>query len=314
MLKLSKVYSKKTFSTIILPVVISVFLLNVFFVFAQRNLVRNWGEKNIFLLTDLIIQRQDANLQNAHQLALVLSNLNVVKGHDVSGCNQTFKDILESNPLYANLAVSDTNGDTWCSALPMTESVNVKDEAYFQEVLETKDFSVGKYAIGLVSHIPSIHVAYPVVDSRGSLIGVIRVAIRLDWFNTIFLTANIPNNYNIVIVDFEGTILAHYPTNNVGDRVKEKDILEALSEKPLKTSFTSSEPDGIERLYAIEPFSDKAGESIYIVAGIPTSELNETINKTTVNNIIVSVAVIFITFMVTFVDSRFLKSRQPHSE
>lgn len=215
----------------------------------------------------------------------ILSTLAVIPGVVSGGqeCIEFLTSVLGKSPQYANFGIARSDGNVYCSAVPMNNPVNIWDRSYFQEALEQREFSVGEYQVGRITGKPGINFGYPVLDKNGNVVSVAYAAVNLGWVakNEYEVGALVPPHSTYIKLDRKGTVLSSYPTSNIFGRgsVLERPLFEAISRKKAG-SFEASGVDGVDRFYV---FSTLHGalfrDYVYVVLGIPMKMLFNEANR-----------------------------------
>ena len=99
------------------------------------------------------------------------------------------------------------NGLIFAGSLPTPPDVNVSDRAYFRRVVETRQFAMGDYVIGRTTGKPTVHFAYPVLDTRGTMRRIAMVGLDLAWLEKLAAEAELQEGAVLQVMDSEGTIL-----------------------------------------------------------------------------------------------------------
>jgi hypothetical protein len=105
-------------------------------------------------LIQIVTSNQAAQIEAARQLLTVFARLPQLSINDAAACNAFLAEMLKAYPAYLNIGVADPNGNLVCSALPFKGPINVADRVYFKTALEMKDFAIGDYQVGRVTHAP----------------------------------------------------------------------------------------------------------------------------------------------------------------
>jgi hypothetical protein len=105
-------------------------------------------------LIRIVTSNQAAQVEAARQLLTAFARLPQIQTKDAAACNAFLAEMLKAYPLYLNIAVADRNGNLVCSALPFRSPINVADRAYFKMALQTHDFVIGDYQIGVSRSVP----------------------------------------------------------------------------------------------------------------------------------------------------------------
>lgn len=150
---------------------------------------------------------QSGLIQGTQELLLTLGSTPVISAADWTGCSKFLSKVLEQNGRYSNIGVANMKGDVVCSAVDLTEPINVADRRYFREVINTNKPSVGNYHIGRVTGVPSIGIAAPVYDGAKRLNAVVYAAIRLDTLSQTLENVQLPNQAVMMIFDRNRSLL-----------------------------------------------------------------------------------------------------------
>jgi Stage II sporulation protein E (SpoIIE) len=87
----------------------------------------------------------------------------------------------------------------------------VSDRAYFRRVVETRQSAMGNYAIGRTTGKPTVHFAYPGLDTQGTMCRIAMVGLDLAWLEKLAAEAELQEGAVLRVVDSEGTILVRWP-------------------------------------------------------------------------------------------------------
>jgi len=237
----------------------------------QRRLATEEIQETAQRLARLVSNDQARIIQGTRQLLVGLSELPEVRTQNHRFCSALFADLLKLHSPYANLGAVEPNGKLFCSALPMTESVNVAPRAWFQGAIQTHDFSAGEYQINHVSRKATINFGYPVLGPGGQVQAVVFAAMNFAWLDQLAAQAQLPQGAVFVVVDRKGTILAHYPEPEkwIGKSAPVASVVESLRTHGAAVTEAAS-VDGISRLYGFTTLlgtRDTGG--LYAGVGIP---------------------------------------------
>lgn len=218
--------------------------------------VRTLGKQAIVAetrrLTDLASSEHEGVLRAAGDLLMVLSRTEAVRGSS-GECSAFLAELRTDLQLYANLGVADADtGDVVCSALPVTEPVNVSDRDYFREALLRRGVSVGTYQIGRITGRPSLNLGYPIVTRAGDVDAVVFAAVDLEGLSSFAARAQLPANAVLTVFDSDGTILVRRPDGErwVGRAFPDASVITSA----INMSQTAEVEglDGVPRLYAFD--------------------------------------------------------------
>jgi serine phosphatase RsbU (regulator of sigma subunit) len=148
----------------------------------------------------------------------------------------------------------------------------VSDRAYFRRVVETRQFAMGDYVIGRTTGKPTVHFAYPVLDTRGTTRRIVMVGLDLAWLEKLAAEAELQEGAVLQVMDSEGTILVRWPDP---ERWRGKSIKDLPFAKRIMAAkegtFEEDGPDGVRGLYAFTTLKGAQGAGLVrVIIGIPT--------------------------------------------
>ena len=197
-------------------------------------------------IVNLSARKEDEMIAGTRQLLRAVAASSQAQLSHWNDCNDLLRTLFADYPRYANLGVIKPNGDLAASALPLTNTANLADRAYFQRALSSRAFSIGDYQVGRITGKPTVNFAYPVLGPSKQVQAVVFAALDLDWLNgsDYVLQMLLPKGATWTKTDTNGTILVRYPvpkTSLVG---------KPLSEWPLFKTFLTQTNGVIEAVDA----------------------------------------------------------------
>ncbi|MBS1114983.1 MAG: two-component hybrid sensor and response regulator histidine kinase, partial [Nitrospirae bacterium] len=273
----------------------------------QRRQSIEEAEHDLLLLTRAMVEAQKDITASTRQILSTLSVLPEVQTLDSKACREIFESVLERNPDYLNITLTDLSGEVLASGRTFT-ATNLRDRKHFREALERKDFAVGEYIISRVGPaIPAFAFAYPVLDKQNRPTAVLTMAIRLAHFSRFHDVQNLPDKSFVAVTDHQGIRLFYYPpnekTNPIGKPIKATSWELAIkTEKP--GVFISESSDGVSRMFAFEQVRLAPNDTpyIYVWAGIPEARILESANAALFRNMLLmllaTVSALFISWII----------------
>jgi len=230
-------------------------------------------QQNMLRLADGVALNARQFINQAYRLLAILEEDPEVQKHDVAQLGPFFSDLLQRWPSYANLGLVGLNGEVLASALPSSTTVDVSDRSYFLETIRNRDFAMGDYQIGQISHKPIVPFGYPVTDNAGKITGVLFAAIDVTRLNQLDreMQAQLTTGTTLAAIDSSGTVLVYWPN-------PEKWVGRTVADHPLvKTAWAKGRGmeeapglDGIRRFHAFQPLQSRLGrKSVNIIIGTP---------------------------------------------
>jgi PAS domain S-box-containing protein len=239
----------------------------------QRRAAVSLATEDVARIARLTAVNYRGVIEGARQLLLALAQSPEVASGDPSRCSPALENLLSKNEFYFNLGVIAPDGNVMCSAVPLKEPVSVKDSPWFAQVLETPDFTVGKYQISRFSGKPALNFAYPIMGSDNQVRGVVFASLDLDYLSRPMAVMLAPEGVELALVDRDGIILAHTPTgeNLVGSVAPDAAQIKNVLAHQGRGTDQSKDVSGIERIYAHYPIGGRRGADAYVTASVPTA-------------------------------------------
>ena len=273
----------------------------------QRRLSIEKAKHDIFLLNHTMAEVQKDITRSTRQILSTLSLLPQIQDLDLKASSEIFKAVLEQNPNYQNITLTDLNGDVLASGLP-TAAVNLADRKHVREAMKRKDLAAGEYIVSRVGlTVPAFAFAYPVLDQNNRLKAVLTTSIKLDRFSRFYDLSTLPEKSFVAATDLHGIRLFYYPpeekTNPIGKpiRVQSWNIASKAKEPGI---FIGEGSDGVRRIFAFEQVRLAAEDTPYIFvwAAIPEAHILKPANAAMARNFLImllaTVASLFIAWAI----------------
>lgn len=259
---------------------------------------------------------------NTKQLLAALATLPELRPERDGDCGKLLNRLLRLNPAYANFGVADTDGNVFCSALPLSAPVNIADRLYFQRALSRRDFASGEFQIGRITGKPGLNFGYPLVGDD-QVREVVFAALDINEFvQTLDINqvaegahAALPPDSVVMLVDHLGKILARVPDGEgwIGKSAAENEIVrQAIATNTWGTAEARDE-DGVRRIYSYLPLRVNDQVSAYLILGIPASEAFATVEQRLRFEVILLAVVAIFTMLVGWVGGEVLLTRPIHA-
>ncbi|MBU1228908.1 MAG: EAL domain-containing protein [Proteobacteria bacterium] len=210
--------------------------------------------------------------ENARMLLTTLAQVPTIRRLDRKASTELLTKLHRLHPSYANLSLITLDAHVFALSIPFSGVVDVSKRKYFQDVLRTRDFSVGEYAVSYTTKRPVLHFAHPVFGESGKLVGVLGATFDLSSLAQAFDAAGLPEGSAMALSDSRGVRLFRYPDPaKWAGRQEPLDLwgqLAGLGEEGL-TLATGA--DGVRRLYAMKRLRRHKDDPSFLLArvGIP---------------------------------------------
>lgn len=254
--------------------------------FEQRQQGIRELESDIWRWTQFQAVNQQISLASARQVLLTLAKSPEIVEDESGHCGQYLADLIENYPQYWILAAADLQGEAYCSSLPLPLTLKYGHDLWFQQALQSMDFSVSGLMKDPISGEPTVYLGYPIVDEQGIQKGVLVAGLELTRLELWASDENLPEGSIITLFDRQGTVVAHYPE-------PEKWVGKALPSTALLTSALAlgyglvrdSTFDGRERLFGYQKLRNPVETDLCLAVGMPMDLALERAERTLRRNL-----------------------------
>ena len=248
----------------------------------RRRAVAEWGKraKNMTQLA----QREEADLiGQTRQLLLAVSESSAARSGDREICKKSLEQVFASHPSYANLGMTDTNGEVFATAVPLTNSGNTVDIKCIRRVLATHALAIGGYPARAINGKPAVVFGGPVFGRADRVEAVVFAILELDWLGGARseLPAQVPDEATWTDIDSNGRILFRYPPlgSSAGQPFADRTLLKTVLSRPAGI-VKVSESGGVPAFSAFAwRDSQLMGGKVATVLSIPNRILFNTANQ-----------------------------------
>ena len=253
----------------------------------QRRHARFDALDNALNLTKKVSNDQEHLIERTHQLLVALAQMEQALQCQSSGYSPFLARLVKEYSIYTNLGTTGPDGQVICSALPMKQPTNFADREWFPRILHTRKFTVSEYLIGRITGKPSIVLSYPILAGTDHLKAVVFASLDLAWLNQIAAKAQLPLGSVLMVLDRKGTILARYPDPEkwVGRSMSDTPIVKTILTRQGEGTVEMADIDGVLRLSAFTPLSNRAEVGAYVSVGIPSTVAFAEANRTIIRNL-----------------------------
>ena len=279
---------------LVLLAVLPSLVLVIYNAIEQRRLGVETAREDTLRMVRMAAEHQDEIIEGARQLLVTLAQLNEVRNQEKEACGTVFRDLMHLHEVYANIGAVGLDGQVWASALPSTDEINLADRSYFLEAIARREFAIGEYQIGRVTHKATLNMGYPVLDAHGAIQAVVFAALDLDWLGRLATRSSLPAGSSLTVLDRNRITLARYPDPE--HRYLGQQVPLPPPTKPWQPQMISRATDegtiqypgrdGIWRLYAFASLGHKMEPApITVAIGIPLSVAYASANRMLARNL-----------------------------
>jgi PAS domain S-box-containing protein len=177
----------------------------------RRRAVTAWSER-AQKLTRLAGREEADLLGQTRRLLLAVSESSAVQSGNRQTRKKSLDEVFARYPGYANLGVTDTNGEVLASAIPLGEPGNQTDRKFFHRVLTTRAFAISDHSTVFTNGKPAFTIGCPVFDGSDHVQAVVFATLEPEWLGGARseLPAQVPGGATWTEIDRNGTILVRY--------------------------------------------------------------------------------------------------------
>lgn len=261
-------------------------------------------EATIFLNGFSEIQRRITD--STASLLRTVASMPGIRNADIEKSKVILSTLLETNPIYTNVILVDTNGDVVAAGRnhDRTKKMNFSDRKQFKEAISSKGLVSGEFVIGKSTKKSIFPFGMAVLDEYEKPIGVIIIGVNLSHFTSLYERGTYPENSFLGICDHKGIRLFRYPALDniaIGEPIK-KDVFQNASGKETLGAVITKGSDGLNRLILFEPIRIKKGELpyMYMFMGCSYAQIQKKANNVLYHVILFSSLSLVITLTIAW--------------
>ena len=178
-----------------------------------------------------------------------------IRALDRAHCDPALGELMQFQPAYANVLTLDAGGRLVCSAAGVVPGRNAGPDPrfYFNEVLASGRFTVGKPAQGFITGRWVSTLAYPIRREDGSISGVVGIAVDLTNYRPLLPHGTLPARAFVGVINGDGIVIAR--SERAEERVGKPAHPETATRMRREREGVMAAPDfeGIPRLFSFGP-------------------------------------------------------------
>ena len=279
--------------TLVSLAILPALVLVLYTAFEQRRTAMKEARAAAQRVVTMAASSQKRYVEESKQLLATLAQLKELRPERAVEAEALFGSLVRVHSIYANIGAIGADGYAYASAIHLTNRIYLGDRLYFRTARDTLKFTMGEYQVGRITGKASVNLAQPLKDPEtGRFIGVVYVALDLNWLNQLAARSDLPDGSTFTVLDRQGNILVRYAMNAMA-----KDwVGQVITNRPEVLRFLNGGKDavavapgldGIRRLYTTTALSRTAGlVDAHVIVGIPVREAYAAPNHTLVQNLI----------------------------
>jgi two-component sensor histidine kinase len=248
---------------------------------------------------------QNTIMETVHHTLSTLALLPAFTEGEKGRQERILRQVLEENPEYVNITVTDTTGIVTVSA-KLEPGTDLSERDHIQRAIGGESFTAGEFIIAQINNEAAFPFAVPIKDNEGNIIGVLSAIYRLSTYREFFKSFDLPEESFLGITDRYGIRIFFYPeksTNPIGKPIK-ADIWKIIGSGSESGTMVMTGSDGMSRYYAFRRIKTEEGKEPYlnIVIGIPEQSARHPATRILIRNLLLmAVVAIFSMIMAAFI-------------
>src|SRR5208337_4008703 len=138
----------------VLIVIIPGLILSIYSLIGERQRQKADVLQSAIRLARIITVQEEDFIEATRELLISISHDPIVQKGNSTDCLKTLRLLQDQLGRYSNLVVTDYRGTITTSAIPLVETISIADRDFFQEAMQTGNFSIGSYHISRTTGKP----------------------------------------------------------------------------------------------------------------------------------------------------------------
>ncbi|MGA3116075.1 MAG: cache domain-containing protein [Syntrophobacteraceae bacterium] len=209
-------------------------------------------------------------IEGARQLLIGLAELPEVRQENSAVCSELFSHLLNQYPYYVNLGTIDSDGNIISSGLKSEAPINLSHHAYVRRAFATRSFVISGYQIEAITGTPVMNFVHPVLNGSGPVKSAVFASLDLGWFRKLELETQLPLGAELLVLDYNGAVLARYPFARkwVGELMPAELVILAAMGEGQESLVRVAGLDSTKRLYGITTIRAAYETDLYVSLGV----------------------------------------------
>jgi two-component system, cell cycle sensor histidine kinase and response regulator CckA len=272
------------------------FALTVYTGWEERQRRREGVASDTVTLARIVASDQERILDGTRQILADLADVPEVRSGDPARCQTYFALLMKQYRGYSSFSVIDPAGNVLVSRPRVDRPVNFSDRPWFRRAVESLDFALGDYQVGVLTGKQVVVAAWPARDESGRLVSVVAAGLDVAWLNQIAATAQLPTGAVLVLVDRQGVVVARHPdAPGVLGRSLPEAPLAALMGRQAEGTVEVTGEDAATRIYAFTRIRGRVDTGLRLAIGIPAKVAYGPIEQSQTRHLLVLFMVMVLT-------------------
>ena len=289
------------------------FGMTVYRAFGEREARLAEARRHVLDTARVMAGAQQRIVEHVHEVLFSVMMLpEVRRGVASKECNRALAARLKQEPSLVNISSALADGDVVCQAIPTAPRASLADEDFFKLALQTREFSLGDYAMSRTTGAPRIGFAYPELDDAGAPRAVVAATLSLAWLGQELAKVQLPAGSRVAVVDGAGVFIALHPDSEalVGKSAGELPLWRKILIKGGEGVEEDTGPGGRAQIFGFAPVHRTASGQAYLWAAIPKDVVVEPAERAFVSSLLVELALLVLTLGAVWLGSESLFVRR----
>ncbi len=230
----------------------------------------------------------DEKIQGTAQLQYGLARAADLDSSNRAVCSSFLSAVREEYPQYTGILTILPDGNLFCDSLQSSRNLDLRDREYFQKALVSKDAVTLQPAIGRLTGISVLQIAYPARSVSGQLKYVLLASFNLQkfWY---FHSRRLLNAVDILLLTKDGHILAspsdRFWPYHAGASITNTDLFRFASGHADRPAEEVAGIDGSKQFWAAVSTPALRDAGLYVMVGISRDKLIAAANKSLIEDL-----------------------------
>ncbi len=224
----------------------------------------------------------DEKILGTAQLHFGLARAVNLDNSDRAECSAFLSAVREEYTQYTGILTIRPNGKLFCDSLQSNRDLDLNDRDYFKRALVTKDAVTIQPAVGRLTGISVLQIAYPARSPDGDLKFVLLASVNLQKFVD-FHTLRLSGAVDILLVDKAGAVLvsphSETWTKPNGASIADSDLFRFAAGQSGDPVREVTGIDGKKQFWATAETPAIRDAGLYVMIGMPRDGLVAAANK-----------------------------------
>jgi diguanylate cyclase (GGDEF)-like protein len=226
-------------------------------------------------------------VSDAQRILFVLAQGPTVRRAEREACAGLFRNVVEASPGYANVLLTDREGNVTAAAQP--SSVAAEDRVLL-DAAQASTFAVGPIRLAGSASFPTFSVAHVVPANGRAPERLLMATLDLGWVAKEVAVAGLGELTRVTLWDASGRMLLRHPDPEgfIGRDASTSEVWRAVQATRGEGTAEAEGGDGVRRLYGFTRLTgDVNGDGPVLALGVPTEVAFATLRRLERRNLLV---------------------------